>query len=43
LGEEKQELLLEAEDDANVLDLSEPIKKPVRVANHANQYDDFFE
>ncbi len=43
LGEEKQELLLEAEDDGNVLDLNEPIKKPVRVGNHSNQYDDFFE
>jgi len=43
LGKEKQELLLEAEDDQNVLDLSEPIKKPIRVANHNNQYDDFFE
>lgn len=43
LGGEKDDLLLQAEDDNNVLDLNEPIKKPVRVANHKNQYDDFFE
>ncbi len=43
LGETKEELLLEAADDSNVLDINEPIKKPVRVANHSNQYDDFFE
>ncbi len=43
LGQQKQELLLEAEDEENVLDLDEPIKKPVRVGNHTNQYDDFFE
>ena len=43
LGKEKDSLLLEAADDKNVLDLSEPIKKPIRVGNHSNQYDDFFE
>ncbi|NND09081.1 MAG: hypothetical protein HKN87_22140 [Saprospiraceae bacterium] len=43
LGAEKDNLILEAEDDSNVLDLNQPIKKPVRVANHDNQYDDFFE
>ncbi len=43
LGDKKEELLLEAEDDKNVLDLNEPIKKPVRVGNHTNQYDTFFE
>lgn len=42
LGKEKDTLLLEAADEKNVLDLSEPIKKPVRVG-HSNQYDDFFE
>ncbi len=43
LGNEKDSLLLEAADDKNVLDLGQPIKKPVRVANHNNQYDSFFE
>ena len=43
LGKEKDALLLEAADDNNVLDLKEPLKKPVRVGNHKNQYDDFFE
>lgn len=43
LGAEKDTLILEAEDDANVLDLNQPIKKPVRVANHDNQYDDLFD
>lgn len=42
LGKEKDTLLLEAADEKNVLDLNEPIKKPVRVG-HSNQYDDFFE
>jgi len=42
LGKEKDTLLLEAADEKNVLDLSVPIKKPVRVG-HSNQYDDFFE
>lgn len=43
LGEEKQSLLLEAADDANVLDLNKPVKKAVRAENHQNQYDNFFE
>ncbi|NND33813.1 MAG: hypothetical protein HKN76_14585 [Saprospiraceae bacterium] len=43
LGKEKDSLILEAADDKNVLDLNEPIKKPIRVPNHSNQYDDFFE
>ena len=43
LGDKKEELLLEAADDENVLDLNQPIKKPVRVGNHRNQYDSFFE
>lgn len=43
LGDKKEELLLEAADDENVLDLNQPIKKPVRVGNHSNQYDSFFE
>jgi peptidyl-tRNA hydrolase len=43
LGTEKASLLLEAEDDANVLDLNQPIAKPVRNPQHINQYDNFFE
>ena len=43
LGSEKATLLLEAEDDTNVLDLSKPIDRPERVIAHKNQYDTFFE
>jgi len=43
LGKEKDALLLEAADQGNVLDLNQPIKKPIRAENHANQYDDFFD
>ena len=43
LGQEKDTLLLEAEDDRNVLDLSQPIKKPIRAENHTNQYESFFD
>lgn len=43
LGKDKDTLLLEAADDKNVLDLNEPIKKPIRVGNHSNQYDDLFD
>lgn len=43
LGEEKNDLLLQAADDDNVLDLNEPLKKPVRADNHNNQYDNFFD
>jgi len=43
LGEDKNTLLLQAENDADVLDLDEPIKKPVREPNHKNQYDNFFD
>jgi hypothetical protein len=43
LGKEKKSLLLEAEDDAKVLDLNEPIKVPIRTADHKNQYDNLFD
>ncbi|MCB0582344.1 MAG: hypothetical protein KDD10_23905, partial [Phaeodactylibacter sp.] len=43
LGEEKQNLLLKANDEDEVLDLDQPIKEPVREAGHRNQYDSFFE
>jgi hypothetical protein len=42
LGDEKQSLISKANDDAEVLDLNEPIKMPERVG-HKNQYDNFFE
>lgn len=43
LGEDKHALLLEAENDADILDLNEPIKKPMREPGHKNQYDNFFD
>lgn len=43
LGEEKQTLLLQAEDESNILDLNAPVKKPMRAPNHKNQYDNLFE
>ena len=44
LGTEKAALLSQANDEADVLDLNAPIKKPVRdTASHVNQYDSFFE
>lgn len=44
LGEEKADLLLKANDDTDVLDLSEkPKEKVLSKAGHTNQYDNFFE
>ena len=43
LGEEKQSLLTEANDDGNILDLDAPAKEVIREAGHKNQYDNFFE
>ncbi|NRB51684.1 MAG: hypothetical protein HRU41_28690 [Saprospiraceae bacterium] len=43
LGEEKQNLLVQANDDADVLDLDSPIQEPIRQTGHRNQYDNFFE
>ncbi len=43
LGEEKSNLLDQANNDADVLDLNQPVKKAVRQENHSNQYDSFFE
>lgn len=43
LGDEKNTLLLEANDDSNVLDLNAPVREKVRETNHRNQYDTFFE
>ncbi|MBI1226777.1 MAG: hypothetical protein GC192_16195 [Bacteroidetes bacterium] len=42
LGDEKQTLISKANNDADVLDLNEPIKMPERMG-HRNQYDNFFE
>ena len=43
LGEEKDSLLLAAENENDVLDLNAPIQKPERAPNHINQYDNFFD
>lgn len=43
LGEEKDSLLLQANNDEDVLDLNMPIKEPIREVGHRNQYDNFFE
>lgn len=43
LGEEKNNLLLQANSEEDVLDLDQPIKEPVREPGHRNQYDSFFE
>jgi hypothetical protein len=43
LGEQKQTLLKEAEDDTNVLDLNAPLARPEKVEQRRNQYDAFFE
>lgn len=42
LGEAKEELILQANNDADVLDLNEPIRQPEKVGR-ANQYDNFFD
>lgn len=43
LGEEKEALLLQANSETEILDLNAPVKKPIREANHINQYDNFFD
>jgi hypothetical protein len=43
LGDNKSDLLLEANDDGNVLDLNAPIEHPVKNTSHKNQYDTFFD
>ena len=43
LGDEKSNLLTQANSDADVLDLNQPIKEPIREPGHRNQYDNFFE
>ena len=44
LGEdEKQNLLSQAANDSDVLDLDQPIKEPLRQEGRRNQYDTFFD
>ncbi len=43
LGDDKSNLLLEANDDGNILDLNAPIEHPVKNTSHKNQYDTFFD
>ena len=43
LGEEKSNLLVEANDEGNVLDLNKPVAKPMRADGQRNQYDSLFE
>jgi len=43
LGEEKTVIVDKANDDADVLDLNQPIKKPIRESGHTNQYDSLFD
>lgn len=43
LGEEKENLLLKANNESDVLDLDEPIKEPIVEPNRRNQYDSFFD
>jgi len=43
LGDEKDDILVAASREDNVLDLNAPIKSPARAGNHRNQYDSFFE
>lgn len=43
LGDQKQTLLSEAEDDSNVLDINAPLKRPEKVEARQNQYNSFFE
>jgi len=43
LGGEKESLLLQAESESDVLDLTEPMRTPEKVARGSNQYDEFFD
>ncbi len=43
LGDQKQTLLNEAEDDSNVLDINAPMKRAEKVEARQNQYNTFFE
>ena len=39
LGDEKDDILVAANSEESVLDLNQPIKSPVRMEGHRNQYD----
>ena len=41
--EEKKQLIDQANDDSEVLDLNRPLKAPERMSGQRNQYDSFFE
>jgi len=43
LGEEKIILVNQANSDDDVLDLNEPVAKPMRESGHQNQYDSLFD
>ncbi len=43
LGEEKENLILKAQDDSEILDLDSPRAEPQKREDRKNQYDDFFE
>lgn len=43
LGDQKQTLLSEAEDDSNILDINAPLKRAEKVEARQNQYNSFFE
>jgi len=43
LGEEKGTLVDAANDETEVLDLNQPVKKPIRETGHTNQYDSLFD
>jgi hypothetical protein len=43
LGEEKGQLLLQAENDSEVLDLDAPVPERARQSGSKNQYDSFFD
>ncbi len=43
LGEEKTIIVSQANSDDDVLDLNEPIAKPMRDSGHTNQYDSLFD
>ena len=43
LGDEKEALLFQAEDESDVLDLDSPIANPERAKSSNNQYDSFFD
>ena len=43
LGEEKENLLVQANSEVDVLDLNAPVKEAIREPGHRNQYDNFFE